>query len=155
MSDVTPHEALVLAALSDRPMRLRPPAAPVVGVVSDFLPAVDATTPNLLAYFAPSHTALGTAGAGELVVRPDAGVTAAEVARQVTGVSSEIRLVTPRSLESLIEPHSRSWRVGAALLLGFGLLSLVVCAAGIYSAVAFEVARRRRELGVRMALGAD
>jgi len=46
-------------------------------------------------------------------------------------------------------------RMGAILLLGFGVLGMVLASLGLYGVVAFSVAQRTRELGVRLALGAS
>jgi predicted permease len=45
-------------------------------------------------------------------------------------------------------------RVGAAILGGFAALAVILTAVGLYSVVAFSVAQRRREIGIRLAIGA-
>ncbi len=63
--------------------------------------------------------------------------------------------VTVAPLQSLVNPRMRSWEFGATLFVAFGVLALVVAAVGLYSMMSYEVARRTRELGVRIAMGAS
>jgi ABC-type antimicrobial peptide transport system permease subunit len=57
-------------------------------------------------------------------------------------------------LDDPLATQRRPWRLGAALMGVFGALALVIAVVGLYSLLAHMVASRRRELGVRSALGA-
>ena len=129
----------------------------VVGVVENHRRQSLVEDDHFLYYVNQGHPAFqGPPQALMVRVRSDdAAIALNRIRGEARSASSQIRFVAADPLNSYVEPQLRSWRLGASMFTVFGLLALVVAAWGLYSTLAFDVALRRHEIGVRSALGAD
>ena len=85
--------------------------------------------------------------------RPEAIVPA--LRRAVAQIDRDLPIVDVRTQQEQIDDNMQTERALAALTAGFGVLALALACVGIYGIMAYSVANRRNEIGIRLALGAQ
>lgn len=137
-----------LRADSDQPRKFE-----VVGIVADGrATALDSQSPLMV--YVPYW--FNNEGKSLLVVHVagDAGAAIGGIRRAVRDIDPEIAIADAVPLAQVVDKSLQGRRYQMWLFVAFGMVALAIATIGVYATTAYGVSRRRREMNIRVALGA-
>jgi putative ABC transport system permease protein len=130
----------------------------VVGLVRDLKSGiVDEDLPASVMYVPLTRRDFASPAAGgmTIMVRSDAGTDALRgIRREIASMDPNLSVFDVRTLGEQLEMTRAYLRISLDMYGGIGVFGLVLAAIGLAGVTAYAVARRRKEIGIRMALGA-
>ncbi|HWW88663.1 MAG TPA: ABC transporter permease [Vicinamibacterales bacterium] len=126
----------------------------VVGVVADARTTALDRRPPMMVYVPYWWRSRASAALMVRTAAAPAGLAAA-LRRTVWSVDAEAAVGDVRPLETLVDDALASRRYQVTLFVTFGVAALAIALVGIYAVTSYGVSRRRREMNIRVALGAQ
>lgn len=126
----------------------------VVGVVRDIRDTEMRADPAPFAYF-PLQQVFHGGNVIHVRTTGDAHALVPTLRKELQALDAGVDIFGARTIDDSIKRSMWGPRTGAALMSGFGLIALLLASLGIYAVMSQAVQHRTREIGIRLAVGAQ